>query len=84
MYQKLNTTFMAMLLSTMTNLLLTILIKIWMSSEIDITLPCNIMVTLVNNFGLFLMTLLLFYMIFTIKDFLSNLFSLGQFIQYNG
>ncbi len=84
MYQKLNTTFMAMLLSTMTNLLLTVLIKIWMSSEINIALPCDCMEDLVNNVGLFMMTLLLFYMIFTIKDLLSNLFSLGQFIQYKG
>lgn len=84
MYQKLNTTFMSMLLSTMTNLILSVFILIWMSSEVDIVLPCECMVEIVNSIGLFVMTLLLFYMLFTIKDLLSNLFSLGQFIQFKG
>lgn len=84
MYQKLNTTFMAMLLSTMTTLLLSVIVLIFMASGIGfVLLPCDFWVTFINNAVLFMMTLLLFYMILTIKDLLSNLFSLGQYIQYN-
>lgn len=84
MYQKLNTTFIAMLLATITNLLLSVFTSILMATDINFLLPYECMASLINKVGLFVITMLLFYMIFTIKDLISNLFSLGQYLQYKG
>lgn len=83
MYQKLNTVFVAMLVATLTCVMITVSVAI--VAKCEIVLPCmnsfQTILTLINAFVYLAIVFFLSYMLFCVKDLLSNLFSLGQYIQ---
>jgi hypothetical protein len=80
MFQLLNTTFIAMLLSALLNLLFCIIAKVVIEAEIESPL-CTWMIDMFNGISFLVLMMSTFYVVFSIKDLLSNLFSLGQFLQ---
>ena len=78
MYQQLNATFIAMLLSALICLIVTAVVSFIASANISTE---NEDVDRVINFSSFsLVSFLLSYTFFAVKDLISNLFSLGQYI----
>lgn len=80
MFQQLNTTFIAMLLSALLNLILCVIAKIVTAAEIKVPL-CSWLIESFNGLSYLILVISTFYVVFSIKDLLSNLFSLGQFLQ---
>lgn len=79
MYQKLNTTFIAMLMATLICLIVTVVLSFISSSEISS--GCIIIDDIANLIAFTVTSFLLSYMLFAIKDLISNLFSMGQFME---
>jgi len=81
MYQRLYTTFVAMLLSMFCTLLIGSVTKLLISLNLGCTCTCEffiIIIDIVNGIWFALETFLLLYSIFSVKDLISNLYSLGQ------
>lgn len=80
MYQKLNTIFIAMLLSTAICVISAVVVNVFMYADILlINDPC--LIGYVNSVVYTVIAFQLSYMLLCIKDLLSNLFSYGQYIQ---
>lgn len=77
MYQKLYTTFIAMLFSIFLVLLESVLLNYALKANIEVNFSSWLIIT-INVFVFSFYTFTLFYAIFAVKDLLSNLFSLGQ------
>lgn len=80
MFQKLNTTFIAMLLSTLLCLMLSVIFLVISSAEVHSW--CYKFDNIMNFVAYSCLSASLSYALFAIKDLISNLFSLGQFMQF--
>ena len=80
MYQKLNVIFIAMLLSTAICVITAVIVYIYSYSDIVIIFCPNLIMS-INFFVFLVISFQLSYMLLSVKDLLSNLFSYGQYIQ---
>lgn len=78
MFQQLNTTFIAMLLSALVSLIITVVLSFIVSAEL--TTSCKNLADFLNFIAFALVSFFLSYTLFAVKDLISNLFSMGQYI----
>ena len=78
MYQQLNATFVAMLLSALISLTITMTFSFIATA--NMSTGCEEIDRVINFMAFIFVSFLLSYTLFAVKDLISNLFSLGQYI----
>lgn len=82
MYQQLNATFIAMLLASLISLAITIIISF--IAMANISTGSEGLDSKINFCAFIAVSFFLSYTLFAVKDLISNLFSLGQYINHVG